>query len=196
VRGSAYSSWFKILAGVRQGGILSPILFAVYTDPLILQLRRQGLGCGLLKKFYGCLLYADNILLMTHTVHAMQMMLRLCDKFADDFDIRFNCGESVAVHIGKRFSENFVSLQLDKKDISYVSELKYLGVHVIAGQHLRFSVQHLRSKFYRTFNSICCKSKASSSEMITVELLKVYCFPFLFFAVDAMSLSLSNIRIL
>ena len=25
----AYSSWFQILAGVRQGGILSPVLFAV-----------------------------------------------------------------------------------------------------------------------------------------------------------------------
>jgi len=50
--------------------------------------------------------------------------------------------------------------------------------------------------FYRTFNCIYSKSKASSSEMITVELLKSYCFPFLFFAVDAMLLSSSNIRIL
>jgi len=32
--------------------------------------------------------------------------------------------------------------------------------------------------------------------MISVELLKSHCFPFLFFAVDAMSLSSTNIRIL
>jgi len=133
---------------------------------------------------------------MTHTVHAMQMMLRLCDKFADDFDIRFNCGKSVAVRIGKRFNEKCALLQLDRKDILYVNELKYLGVHVIAGQHLRFSVEHLRSKSYHTLNCIYSKSKASSSEMITVELKKSYCFPFLFFAVDAMLLSSSNIRIL
>jgi len=62
--GSEYSCWFKILAGVRQGGILSPILFSVYMDPLIMQLRRHGLGCSLLNEFYGCLLYADDILLM------------------------------------------------------------------------------------------------------------------------------------
>jgi len=97
--GSEYSCWFKISAGVRQGGILSPILFSVYMDPLTMQLRRQRLGCSLLNEFYGCLLYADDILLITHTVHAMQMMLRLCDKFANDFDIKFNCGKSVAMRI-------------------------------------------------------------------------------------------------
>jgi len=66
--GNTYSSWFKILAGVRQGGILSPILFAVYMD-----LRRLWTWLyRLLNEFYGSLLYADDILLITHTVHAMQ----------------------------------------------------------------------------------------------------------------------------
>ena len=196
--GSAFSGWFKILAGVRQGGILSPILFAVYMDPLIMQLRRQGLGCRLLNEFYGCLLYADDILLITprNTVHAMHMMLRLCAKFAEDYDMKFNCGKSFAMRIGKRFNEKCVALQLDNKDIGYVRELKYLGIHVSAGLFLKFSVEHLRSKFYRTFNCIYSKSKASNSEMVTVDLLKSFCFPFLFFAVDAMSLSSSNIRIL
>jgi len=75
--GSAYSCWFKILAGVRQEGILSPVLFAVYMDPLIMQLRRQGLGCRLLNEFYGCLLYAEDILLITPTVHAMHSFIVL-----------------------------------------------------------------------------------------------------------------------
>ena len=41
--GSAYSSWFLISAGVRQGGILSPVLFALYMDPLISQFRHLEL---------------------------------------------------------------------------------------------------------------------------------------------------------
>jgi len=84
----------------------------------------------------------------------MQMMLRLCDKFANDFDIKFNCGKSVAMRIGKRFKEKCVPLQIDNKDILYVTEPKYLGVHVCAGQLLKFSVEHHRSKFYCTFNCI------------------------------------------
>jgi len=109
-----------------------------------MQLRRQGLGCSLLNEFYGCLLYADDILLISHTVYAMQMMLRQCDKFANHFHIKFNCGKSVAMRIGKRFKEKRVPLQTDNKDILYVTELKYLGVYVCAGQLLKFSVEHHR----------------------------------------------------
>jgi len=97
---------------------------------------------------------------------------------------------------GKRFKEKCVPLQVDSKDILYATELKYLCVHVCAEQLLKVSVEHLRPKFYRTFNRIYSRSKASKSQMISVELLKSYCFPFLFFAVDAMSLSLTHIRIL
>ena len=192
--GSSYSGWFQIFSGVRQGGILSPILFAIYMDPLIIQLRQLGLGCRLLNDFYGCLLYADDILLMTHTVHAMQMMLHMCEKFADDFDIRFNNNKSVAMRIGKGFNDRCAALVIDNNEIRYVNELKYLGVHVIAAQCLKFSVEHVKLKFYRTFNCIYAKSSAANSEMVTVELLKSYCLPFMLYSVEAMSLSSANVR--
>ena len=35
---------------------------------------------------------------------------------------------------------------------------------------------------------------AANSEMVTVELLKSYCLPFLLYGVDAMSLSSTNVR--
>jgi len=35
--GGAFSYWFPISAGVRQGGVLSPVLFAFYTDVLIVE---------------------------------------------------------------------------------------------------------------------------------------------------------------
>ena len=57
-------------------------------------------------------------MLMTQTVHAMQMMLCLCDKFADDFDIKINCRKPVAIRIGKLLNKKCVTLQFDLKDIS------------------------------------------------------------------------------
>ena len=59
----SYSYWFHIVAGIRQCGILSPILFAVYMNDLIMRLRHHALGCKLFDIFHGCLLCADDILL-------------------------------------------------------------------------------------------------------------------------------------
>jgi len=194
--GSAYSSWFQISAGVRQGGILSPVLFTIYLDPLIVQLRHLGLGCTVFGEFYGCLLYADDILLMAHSMHAMQTMLEICDRVADEFDIKFNSNKSVAMRVGKRFDVRCAALQLAGSDVKFVNELIYLGVHVLAARYLKFSVEHLRSKFYRVFNCIFSKSKTANSELVTVQLLKSFCLPTILYAMEAICLSSSDIRML
>jgi len=133
-------------------------------DPLITRLRHLGLGCSLHGEFFGSLFYAGDILLMSHTIHAMQIMLHCCDEFADDFDIKFNSTKSVATRIGNRHGVKCAALQLAGKDILYVSVLKYLGIHVLAAKSLKFSVEHLRSKFYRMFNCIYSRSKAANSD--------------------------------
>ena len=43
--GQAMSEYFTISNGVRQGGILSPRLFAVYVDDLFKQLNDARSGC-------------------------------------------------------------------------------------------------------------------------------------------------------
>jgi len=111
---------------------------------------------------------------MSHSIHSMQLMLHVCDKFAEEFDMKFNSNKSVVMRIGSRYNEKCEPLQLDGKDIVYVSELKYLGVNVSTAKILQFLVEHLRLKFYRMFNCIYSKSKAANSEMVTIELLKSY----------------------
>jgi len=41
---NVYSDYFQILAGVSQGGILYPTLFAIYIDVLINELTQSNLG--------------------------------------------------------------------------------------------------------------------------------------------------------
>ena len=66
-------------------------------DILIRRLRASGFGCYLSVEYYGCLMYADDIMLLAHTVSAMRRMLKICDQYAIDFDVKFNSRKSVAV---------------------------------------------------------------------------------------------------
>ena len=132
----SYSYWFHILAGVSQGGILSPISFAVYMDGLIMRLRHHGLRCKLFDIFHGCLLYADDILLLSHTVNGMQEMLDICDEFACEFDMKFNTTKSVAIRIGSRYNIQCSSFILSGTEIKYVYAVKYLGIYIVAANVL------------------------------------------------------------
>jgi len=49
---------------VRQGGVF----VRLYADILIGKFRKLKLGCYLFGEYYGCLMHADDILLMSHSV--------------------------------------------------------------------------------------------------------------------------------
>jgi len=55
--GTNYSSPFTVSNGVRQGGVLSPYLFAVYLDELSVQLGSARVGCTVVNN----LMFADDI---------------------------------------------------------------------------------------------------------------------------------------
>ena len=40
-----FSDVVKLQCGVRQGGVLSPVLFAVYVNDVIMALSKSGHGC-------------------------------------------------------------------------------------------------------------------------------------------------------
>jgi len=194
--GGSLSSVFSVLAGVRQGGLLSPLLFSIYMDVLINRLRLAGLGCKMFQRFYGCLLYADDIILLSHSLNAMRSMLKICEQFALDLDVKFNATKSVVMRIGERFDVHCAPLILCGGKLQFVECFKYLGVHIVAGKRFSCSVKNVRMKFYRSFNSIYYRSKGASSELVSVQLFKSYCLPFILYATEAIPLTKSSVRLL
>ena len=51
-------------------------------DDLIVRLRSSGFGCYLCDVYFGCLMFANAILLLALTVSAMRHMLKICDLYA------------------------------------------------------------------------------------------------------------------
>ena len=62
--GNDFSEWFRITAGVRQDGVLSPKLYNIYVDNLIDLLKKSGVGCYICDIFAAALFYADDICIL------------------------------------------------------------------------------------------------------------------------------------
>ncbi len=52
--------WFNVTNRVKHGRILSPTLFGVYIDGMLLQLKESGIGCHIGDVYCRRLGYADN----------------------------------------------------------------------------------------------------------------------------------------
>ena len=88
------SNFFTVVNGVKQGGVLSPTLFCIYMDELLVKLSQCGVGCYIGTCFVGALAYADDIVLLAPSPSAMRRMLVLCEDYASDYYISFNASKS------------------------------------------------------------------------------------------------------
>ena len=52
---------FNVSNSVRQSGVLPPVLFTIYIDKLLLELRQQGVGWYWNSHFAGACAYADDL---------------------------------------------------------------------------------------------------------------------------------------
>src|SRR5207245_2260062 len=104
--------------------------------------------------------------------------------------------KSVAMRIGRRFNAECCALKLSEKSLEFVQTVKYLGIHIKAANKFKCTYDHVKCKFYRTFNAIYSKSKAANSELVSVELFRSYCLPAMLYAVESTFLSKFDIRLL
>ena len=114
VRWGVHSSFtFPLLTGVRQGGVLSQILFCVYVDGLIHRLEITKLGCWIGDCYIGCILYADDLILMSPSVCQLQKMINVCVEEATKINMSFNAKKCAVLRFGNRYSSPCTAVKLE-----------------------------------------------------------------------------------
>jgi len=119
---------FKCCNGVKQGAVLSPTLFCVYLDELLLSLSKSDVGCYLGHHFTGALAYADDLTLLAPSLNALQKMLNVCEQFSAKFDVKFNSSKSSLLLCNTQ--SNDFNIKLGNESIPVVKQTKYLGTYI------------------------------------------------------------------
>ena len=80
--------------GVRQGGVLSPYLFAVYLDDLSIELNNIKAGCYIGEVLLNHLMFADDVCVLCTSVRWLQRILDVFLAYAESHGIIFNCNKN------------------------------------------------------------------------------------------------------
>ena len=98
--GSNSSEFYRLTAGVRQGGALSPCLFALYVNDAIIKITSCGIGCHLGFACVNIILYADDNLLLAPSISSLQALLYICESELNSIDMIINASKSTCLRIG------------------------------------------------------------------------------------------------
>ena len=79
--GKEKTDWFSLEVGLRQGCILSPVLFAVFIDRLAEEVKKVG-GARYGEIMLSLLLFADDIVLVADSPKVLQKMLNVVYKYS------------------------------------------------------------------------------------------------------------------
>jgi hypothetical protein len=120
------SRFFGVTNGVKQGGVLSPILFIVYMDELLVLLRKSNIGCHVGSYYAGALGYADDLTLISPSLRSLNKMLSICKSFAAEYNITFNAKKTMCIKFGSPVTDDD-NVYLDGTLIQWVDKIKHLG---------------------------------------------------------------------
>jgi uncharacterized membrane protein len=176
-----FSERFAVRNGVKQGGIVSPVLFCIYFDGLLSALNKAGIGCFIGNFFVGALAYADDLVLLAPTARAMRLMLNVCDIYASEYEVIFNAKKSKCLLISPKCNisccNKSVSFVVGGEDIEIVSEWPHLGHIITHALSDEADILNRRNSMIGQINNVLCYFGKLDS-VTKVRLLKAYCSSF------------------
>jgi len=126
------TDWFPVETGVRQGCVLSPLLYAFFINGLVRELNELGVGIHIegRERKLCCLLYADDIVMMTENRKDLQSMLDVVARYAKKWRFELNSKKSEVVVFGRTRAPKNIVWKMGEDIIKQVAFYKYLGIEL------------------------------------------------------------------
>ena len=193
VRGRPAS--FAAYTGVKQGGVLSSLLYNIYVDSVFMRLKTRGAGCYLGKRFVGATMYADDVVLLAPSAHGLQSMVNSFCDFASDIDLKLNASKSQYAVFGPAGEPVVPVLSIDGVLLNKSRTVNYLGVQLRAGSKLSCNIDDKLASFYRAGNAILCNAQPTGlhkAPKLLFSLFSCFCSPVLRYGLSVMLPCLSR----
>ena len=133
--GTSISEGFNMSNGIRQGSVLSPLLFSVYVDDFSSELNNTRIGCHVANRAVNNFSYADDLVLVAPSAAALNELIGVCEMLAGSHYITYSTNKSKCMCIVPRQCRLQVlpQIRLCNAPLEYVDKFSYLG-HIITDE--------------------------------------------------------------
>ena len=148
------TDWFEIKTGVRQGCILSPILFLITIDWVMRQTtkdRRKGINWGLFQQLLEDLDFADDLALLSSNHGHMQEKTDRLVFIAKKVGLFINTGKTEIITINSTTQRQ---LEIDGEEIKKVEKFTYLGSVLSSDNGTKCDIESRLSKARFAFSQL------------------------------------------
>ena len=148
--GNTFSTSFCVFNGVKQGVIISPVLFNVYMDDLSCVLNRSNIGGRFGGGIVNHLGYADDLCLICLSSAGMQKLLNVCLKYETEHSLSYNAYKSYYLCFKAttiKFERS--TLHIGQINILNVTDCMYLGITISVNNCDLDLKRHMKKMLYK-----------------------------------------------
>ena len=165
------SEWFHVKTGVRQGCVISPVLFLVVIDWVMRRAtgdQPRGLVWGLTARLEDCD-FADDIALLSHTQKSIQEKTDRVDRAARSVGLKIHPSKSKMMKLKNRSTTKTIVRNVELEE---VQDFKYLGSYISTDSNIEKEISTRIGLVAQAFNRL--QSIWKSTALQTKTKLKIY----------------------
>ena len=167
---------FRVMQGVRQGGILSTGLYKVYINDLLLSLEKSGIGTYIGTTYTGCPTVADDLTLLNNQEHGVQDMLDITYRYANRERYIIHPEKSLFIrrYVPRGYIESFSDWRLGDSELTISTDATHVGIIRSSEDELGKNVDERISCARRTFYSMTYTGLHGSNGLTPSVCFRIY----------------------
>ena len=151
--GTKITDFFTSNQGVKQGCVLSPLLFNIFLSDLEDRLEKPEsqpveISPG---EPLGCLIWADDLLILSQTENGLNNMLKELKQYSEENGLKVNMDKTKTMIFNKTGRHMRRNFYLGNLKVKTTREYKYLGFKVTPSGEIASGLRDLRDRALKAY---------------------------------------------